>query len=146
VVGTDILSIPVPYLHKFVSYSEDFPFNANLFETMKSYIYILVIIMCELEKILEARYILEIDHFLFLSTQTLRKTAFEEAANSLKKTTGPMGGTFLILLANPDSHFFLQKPIYIMGDAGLKTQDAEDSFSFAIQCLESCVLSLESCV
>jgi len=53
-------------------------------------------------------------------------------------------GTFLILLANPDSHFSLQKPIYIIGDAGLKTQDAEDSFSFAIQCLESCVLSLVS--
>jgi hypothetical protein len=31
-------------------------------------------------------------------------------------------GTFLILLANPDSHFSLQKPIYIIGDAGLKTQ------------------------
>jgi hypothetical protein len=46
-------------------------------------------------------------------------------------------GTFLMLLANPDSHFSLQKPINIIGDAGLKTQDAEDSFSSAIQCLES---------
>jgi hypothetical protein len=36
-----------------------------------------------------------------------------------------------------DSHFSLQKPINIIGDAGLKTQDAEDSSSFAIQCLES---------
>ena len=53
-------------------------------------------------------------------------------------------GTEMILLADPDSHFPLQKSIYIIGDAGLKTQDAEDSFSFAIQCLESCVLSLES--
>jgi len=43
----------------------------------------------------------------------------------------------MMLLANPGSHFSLQKPINIIGDAGLKTQDAEDSFSFAIQCLES---------
>ena len=55
-------------------------------------------------------------------------------------------GTSLILLANSDSHFSLQKSINIIGDAGLKTQDAEDSFSSAIQCLESCFLSLESCV
>ncbi len=32
--------------------------------------------------------------------------------------------------------------IYIIGDAGLKTQDAQDSLSSAIQCLESCVLYL----
>jgi hypothetical protein len=48
----------------------------------------------------------------------------------------------MVLLADPDSHFPLQEPIYIIGDAGLKTQDAEDSFSFAIQCLEPCVLCL----
>jgi len=53
-------------------------------------------------------------------------------------------GTGMILLANPNSHFSPQKPINIIGDAGLKTQDAEDSFSSAIQCLESCVLSLVS--
>jgi hypothetical protein len=49
-----------------------------------------------------------------------------------------------ILLADPDSHFPLQKPIYIIGDAGLKTQDAEDSLSSAIQSLEASVLSLGS--
>jgi hypothetical protein len=43
----------------------------------------------------------------------------------------------MILLANPDSHFSLQKPIYIIGDARPKTQDVEDSFSFVILCLES---------
>ncbi len=32
-------------------------------------------------------------------------------------------GTSLILLANPHSHFPLQKPIYIMGDTRLKTLD-----------------------
>ena len=46
----------------------------------------------------------------------------------------------MILLANSDSHFSLQKPISIIGDAGPKAQDAEDFLSSAIQCLESCVL------
>ena len=45
--------------------------------------------------------------------------------------------TGMILLANADSHFLPQKPISIIGDARPKTQDAEDSFSFAIQRLES---------
>ena len=53
-------------------------------------------------------------------------------------------GTGMILLANPDSHFSVQKSIYIIGDAGLKTQNAEDCLSSAIQSLESCVLSLAS--
>jgi len=39
-----------------------------------------------------------------------------------------------------------QKSINIIGDARPKTQDAEDSFSFAIQHLESSVLRLESCM
>ncbi len=47
-------------------------------------------------------------------------------------------GIGMTLSADPDSHFSLQKSIDIMGDAGLKVQDAEDSFSFAIQYLESC--------
>ena len=51
-----------------------------------------------------------------------------------------------ILYQKSDSHFSPQKPIYIIGDAGLKTHDAEDSSSSAIQCLESCVLCLVSCV
>jgi hypothetical protein len=62
------------------------------------------------------------------------------------KAIDPIGGTGMILLANPDSHFPAPESIYIMGDAGLKTQDAEYSLSSAIQCLESCVLNLESCV
>jgi hypothetical protein len=33
-----------------------------------------------------------------------------------------------------------------MGDAGLKTQDAEGSLSSAIHCPEPCILSLASCV
>ena len=50
-------------------------------------------------------------------------------------------GTFLILLANPDSHFSPQKPIYIMGDSRRKTQDSRWR-RFSLICNSvSCVLS-----
>jgi hypothetical protein len=48
-------------------------------------------------------------------------------ADSLKRTIDPIGGTFLILLANPDSHFSTPGSIYIIdiiGNSGLFSLDS----------------------
>jgi hypothetical protein len=72
---------------------------------------------------------------VIFSWQFLALSKFAEGlwafANRRKKAVNPIGGTFLILLVYPNSHFSTPESIY-----NRETQDAEDSFSFAIQCLE----------